>query len=108
MKQELYKSLVDTFRYEECYRDLCRPIERFPQDAKLRDLLLDRIGHISLCGDPREVLSIRDHLERYVNDPRQSQNEKFLNKDRVNNPENGSQVDSSRKFFRINGGITLT
>jgi hypothetical protein len=70
--------MISTFRYEECFKALSNQSEHQQPNTNFQDLLLGRIGHIYRQAQTSSSVALNIDLERYVDDRRRCQNEKFL------------------------------
>lgn len=77
-KQDVCETLIDNFRYEECYRVLCGSSKPLELNGNFRDLLLGQIGHINRRNQSHGLMVLDVDLEKYVDDPRRHQNEKYI------------------------------
>ena len=78
--EDLYQDLKHTFRYEECLKALCNQTELSETDANFQDLLLGQIGHIHRQTQASGSVPLGINLEKYIDDRRRLQNEKFITK----------------------------
>lgn len=65
-----------SFRYKECYDELCGPSESLPPNADVRNLVWGQIGHMHRREPSRGL-----DLEKYVDDHRRYDNEKYRSQD---------------------------
>lgn len=77
-KQGVYESMMSSFRYEECYKALRGRSEPYEPDVNFRDLLLAQIGHIHRRDQSYDSKLLLVDLEKYVDDSRRHQNEKYM------------------------------
>jgi hypothetical protein len=76
--EDLYQDLTRTFRYEDCLKALWNQTELSEADANFRDRLLGEVGHIHRQAQASGSVPLGIDLDRYVDDRRRLQNEKFI------------------------------
>jgi hypothetical protein len=76
--EKLYHDFIRTFRYEDCLKELFNQTELSEADANFRDLLLSEIGHNHRQAQINGSVPLIIDLERYIDDRRRLQNEKFI------------------------------
>ncbi|KAH8648885.1 hypothetical protein BGZ60DRAFT_534750 [Tricladium varicosporioides] len=98
-RENVHKDMMDGFRYEECYKALCRPSKPYEPETDFRDLLLGHIGHIHSRDQSRTPVAFWDDLEKYVDDPRRYKNEKCIIHEGSHESSTGALSRTPLKFF---------